>query len=103
MTEKASQRKHACGPEHDAEFFADIQKVMHKHPRLAGKYHIVCVDHETDILKIDFEKMGALKRIEGNTIITEFRPLKELEATSSACCSWLCPVGGHCRCTDYWV
>ena len=96
--------QHACGPRADAEFFADFSALMQKYPHLANKYHVVCVDHETEILKVDFKKQGALRRIEGQTIITEFRPLQELQSSKSEiCCGWDCPVGQHCKCTTWWV
>jgi hypothetical protein len=47
--------EHECGPERDRAFFADLHEVVLRHPDVMGKYQIVCVDLETDIMNIDFE------------------------------------------------
>lgn len=103
MREDTKQNEHACGPEEDAEFFADIQKVMQKHPHLEGKYRIACADHETDIMKVDFGEQAALKRIVGDTVVIEFKPRAEVESQSSTCCEWFCPIGKPCYCISWWV
>ena len=81
MTDNAGQNKHACGPAADKELpFEDFRKLLAKHPHLgAHKYRIACTDHETEIMKIDFQKQGSLKRIEGGAVVTEFKPLLEIE------------------------
>jgi len=95
---------HACGPTADPEFFDGFIALMKKHPQLAGKYHIACADHETDTMGIDFESTVALKRIEGNRIVTEFVPRETaLDAKGSECCTWECPINKPCKCVSWWV
>lgn len=105
MVNNTNEYNHACGPVHDSEFFADIQKVMAKYPHLINKYHITCVDHETDVMKVNFDKTVGVRKIEGNKIITEFRPRSEFatEVESRPCCSWYCPIGSSCQCTSRWI
>ena len=89
-------KAHACGPEHHADFFADFKKLMDKYPELENQYHITCVDHQTEILGIDFKKQIGVKRIEENRIIEEFRdrpPLPRL------CCAW----DKNNNCTSVWT
>jgi hypothetical protein len=93
---------HACGPTQDPEFFADFAALMRKHPHLSGKYHVVCADHETDILGIDFDSTVGVKRIEGARVITEFVPANAV-AESSVCCEWECPINRPCKCVSWWV
>jgi hypothetical protein len=95
---------HCCGPEHDTDFFEGIAEVMQKYPGLTKKYIIVCVDHETDIMKIDFEKQGALSGIEGQTVITEFKDLKAIERLTGSreCCGWKSSGDGGLVCTRWW-
>lgn len=78
--------KHMCGPEGDSDFFNAIGEVFDKFPDLLKKYSISCVDHETDVMKIDIEKQVGLARIEGNKIVTEFSD-RSL-ASGLICCKW---------------
>jgi hypothetical protein len=93
---------HCCGPDHDVEFFKEISEVMRRFPALAGKYQVACVDHETDILNIDFSTKVAFKQIIGNTVVTEFIDRSEV-TTASCCCNWVCPGDKNpCYCVGYW-
>jgi hypothetical protein len=103
-THNPTPAPHACGPASDAAFFADVSALMQKHPHLAGKYHIVCTDHETGVMKVDFKQQGGLRHIDGQTVTTEYKPRAELQAEkSSVCCEWECPVGKPCECVTWWV
>lgn len=95
---------HCCGPEHDTDFFKAIGDVMRKYPQLAKKYMIVCVDHETDIMKIDFDKQGAVSRIEGKTVITEFKDLEDIKRMRvNECCGWRgTAADGSPICAKWW-
>lgn len=90
---------HHCGPDHDKEFFADLSKVWQRHPKQAKKYRVSCCDHETDIMKVDFGKRVAKKRIEGKRIITEF---VEAGLQGDICCDW-CHTDAGYRCCGFWV
>lgn len=87
--------QHACGPESDKEFFSDLEQVLRRHPEAAKKYQIACADHEMDLMGIDFEKRGALQRIEGDRVITEFKDRAELEARGG-CCKWCLSASWYC-------
>jgi hypothetical protein len=98
---------HSCGPEADPELFAELEKAFLKFPHLIGKYRISCTDHETDVMGIDFEQQASVKRIDGDTIVTEFRPREDLGIENGMkCCGW-CTYGRPPRtrtvCCDWWV
>ena len=69
--------EHACGPEADPELFAELEAVFDRFPGQSEKYIITCVDHETEIMGIDFATQEGHKRIEGDTIVTTFHPRTE--------------------------
>jgi hypothetical protein len=102
--------EHDCGPDGgDAEFFNELAPVFEKFPDAARKYVIRCIDHETDIMKIDFEKMIGIARIEGDRVITEFRdktlPPDGTDLAPSICCQWdhTGPLGGGTwTCSQRW-
>lgn len=87
--------EHCCGPDHDKEFFDEVNAVFAKFPEAAKRYAIQCIDHETDILNIDFETTAALKRIENGKIIVEFVPRESMG--DRVCCVW--SAG---RCIQWW-
>lgn len=94
--------EHKCGPDHDKDFFADLQELLRKHPEQAKKYSINCVDHETDIMGIDFTKQVAIKKIEDNKVVTNFVSMDELEKLKERgplyCCSWY-----NEKCVSWWT
>ena len=102
--------EHDCGPDGgDAEFFNELAPIFEKFPDAARKYVIRCIDHETDIMKIDFKKSIGAARIDGDRIITEF-PDRTLmvgpDATPSICCQWdhTGPIGGGSwTCSQRWT
>ena len=61
-----------CGPEGDAAFLDELAAIFERYPEAARKYNVRCVDHEKDMMKIDFTKMEGSARIEGDRVITEF-------------------------------
>jgi hypothetical protein len=95
-------KAHQCGPEHDREFFAELHEVMLRHPQLLGKYQIKCVDHETDILNINFDEQVRISRIEGSRIVGEFTSRLAIQGETRECCEW-CGTDGGYRCCGYWI
>ena len=97
--------KHQCGPEAEAEFFSQIADLMRRYPAMAKKYHMVCVDHQTDMMKIDFEKTAAVSRIEDQRIITEFKDRTLIGTAPMDCCSWcfIDNVTGRYKCCGWWA
>jgi hypothetical protein len=97
-------RKHQCGPETDAEFFSQIADLMKRYPAMAKKYHVVCVDHQTDMMKIDFSRSAAVSRIEDQRIITEFKDRASIGSDRMDCCSW-CFIdnSGRYKCCGWWA
>jgi len=101
--------EHDCGPDGgDAQFFNALAPVFEQFPDAARKYVIRCIDHETDILKVDFSKQVGMARIEGNRVITEFQD-KTLGPDDPGapliCCQWQhtgSPGGGTWTCTQRW-
>jgi hypothetical protein len=99
--------EHDCGPDGgDAAFFDELDPIFRRYPDAARKYFIRCVDHETEILRIDFSKMEGLARIEGNHVITEFRARgDEIATPDTICCQWEHSGqmgGGTWTCTQRW-
>jgi hypothetical protein len=104
--------EHDCGPDGgDAAFFNEVAPIFEKFPDAARKYVIRCIDHETDIMNIDFTKMIGMARIEGDRVITEFLDRKKtlgVDAAGAApviCCQWEhtgSPGGGTWTCTQRW-
>lgn len=88
-------KKPACGPERDPEFFAEIDKVFAQYPEAARRYAVRCMRRELEILNIDFTKQVGLSRVEDGRIITEFHDRDDDVVRSShhACCEW---HQGHC-------
>jgi hypothetical protein len=94
--------EHQCGPDHDREFFAALGETWDQFPEMRGKYHIVCVDHETDRMNIDFDQQVRLLEIRGPRVISEFVDLAEFEpAARSVCCDW-CKVDAGYKCCGWW-
>ncbi|MFE6737864.1 hypothetical protein [Streptomyces tubercidicus] len=58
-------------PDKDAEFFAGITQVFEKYPEAAERYALASLDLERE-LGIDFAEQYGVRRIEGNTIVTDF-------------------------------
>lgn len=94
---------HNCGPNADPEFFAGFLELMEKFPHLRRKYQVACVDHETDVLKINFAETAACSKIDGGKIITEFRPIGSINANLLDCCQWGDDGMGHTKCVKWWV
>jgi len=79
--------EHACGPTSDVEFFDAVLEVFNRFPEVAKNYSIECVDHETDIMKIDFKKETGIARIAGKRVVTDYASREEL-AAGLICCKW---------------
>lgn len=99
--------KHQCGPEADQEFFSELVDLMKRYPASAKKYHIVCCDHQTDMMKVDFDKTVAVSQIEGTRIVTEFKDRASLDSQRMDCCSW-CFIddvsdSGRYKCCGWWA
>lgn len=95
--------EHRCGPDEDAEFFEAIAEVWKKSPEAMRKYSISCSDHEKDIMKIDFDKQTALKRMVGNRItLTEFVDPGEVKG-DTICCHWEPTTTGGWKCMERWA
>lgn len=96
--------EHCCGPDHDSKFFDAVSELFKRFPQMAGKYAVTCVDHETDLMKIDFQQQIAISRIEGSRIITEFRDRSEPGTESEVCCQWCTdPNGRQYCCRAWWI
>jgi hypothetical protein len=96
---------HSCGPEgEDAKFFNALAEVFDAHPKMGHKYAISCVDHETDIMKIDFKERVEIARIEGERVISTFsnRGETELAATGLICCKWWRESDSTWTCLKRW-
>jgi len=100
--------EHACGPEADPELFAELEAVFDRFPGQSEKYIITCVDHETEIMGIDFATQEGHKRIEGDTIVTTFHPRSTPGPSDKVIIGW--PPGLVCcgwtaegRCWYWWV
>ncbi|MFN0021535.1 MAG: hypothetical protein ACKVP0_25060 [Pirellulaceae bacterium] len=97
------QQEHCCGPDHDKAFFKAVTKLFKKFPDLANKYAIECVDHETEIMNIDFGKQVAVSKIVGKKVITEFTTIKKAERIpTKVCCRWITDWEGNLHCVRYW-
>ena len=82
-------KEHACGPNHDTAFFDAIDEVFDRFPEMATKYVIKCVDHETEIMNIDFNDKIGVSQIEGDRVVTEFRDrADDAGILSEKCCQW---------------
>jgi hypothetical protein len=97
--------EHDCGPEGDAAFFDELSAIFERYPEAARKYNVRCVDHEKDMMKIDFTKMEGRARIEGDRVITEFLAKEKTLDPASFCCQWEHTGqmgGGTWTCTQRW-
>lgn len=94
--------EHNCGPTGDTDFFEALGAVFDKFPDAAKNYSISCIDHETDIMKIDFKKQTALARIEGNRVITEYRDTENFAASGLICCKWWRESDSTWTCLQRW-
>lgn len=94
---------HACGPDSDAAFFNALAEVFDTFPDKRGQYAVSCVDHETDIMKIDFRKQTAIARIENGQVIERFadRGGEEL-AAGLICCKWWRSSDNTWECLKRW-
>lgn len=82
--------EHRCGPDHDAEFFNEADALFQKFPHLAKKYAIKCLDHEIDLLGVDYAQQIGASRVEGNRVVTQFEPahLADSAKVDAACCQF---------------
>jgi hypothetical protein len=98
--------EHRCGPDYDKEFFDDATAVFKKHPAAAKRYCIKCIDHEVDLLKIDFDKKVGSVRVDGDKIIKEFHDRSSVDENTlrGGCCEYaIDPVTGKRKCIVYWA
>jgi hypothetical protein len=97
-------KNHRCGPTHHKDFFNALFAVFAQYPEEGKIYTINCIDHEMDVLGIDFEKQVAVRKIEGQKIITEHMD-REAFATRfpTVLPSGCCGSNGTGKCTAYWV
>ncbi|MFD8547919.1 hypothetical protein [Streptomyces sp. NPDC059649] len=61
----------AYAPDKDAEFFSAITEVFEKYPDTAQRYALANLDLEHQH-GIDFAEKYAVRRFEGNRVVTEF-------------------------------
>lgn len=96
--------EHCCGPKYHGDFFNEVLAVFKKHPEAARNYAIACIDHETEMMGIDFATTVGINKIDGNKITTEFtnkerwKQINEATPTSK-CCKW--DKDGNC--IEWWV
>jgi hypothetical protein len=96
---------HKCGPDQDTDFFRAINEVFNRFPAAAAKYAIGCMDHETQIMGIDFSKTELILRIVGNQIITDQQDRSQpgpAPAADLICCEWQRVADNTWRCTSRW-
>ncbi|MGD9986230.1 hypothetical protein [Pseudonocardia sp.] len=94
---------HACGPDSDDAFFTALAEVFDRFPDKLRQYAVSCVDHETDIMKIDFDKQTAIARIEDGKVVERFadRGGEEL-AAGLICCKWWRSSDNTWECLKRW-
>lgn len=63
--------EHMCGPEYAKGFFAGIREAVVA-SGARSKYLVSCVDHETDILGIDFDQMVGVTSASDGGLVTTF-------------------------------
>jgi hypothetical protein len=103
--EARNSEGHSCGPEGaDRKFFDALADVFDDHPGMLTKYAVSCVDHETDIMKIDLKKRVEISRIEGERIISVFGDRGESAAAAAGliCCKWWRSSDNTWECLRRW-
>jgi hypothetical protein len=94
---------HACGPDHEKEFFDALLAVFNQFPEAAKTYAVSCIDHETDIMKIDFTKEVGIARIEGKRVIMDFHDRGAASVVSDLiCCKWWRESDSTWTCLKRW-
>ena len=103
--------EHKCGPEHNTEFFDALNEVYNKFPEAADQYAVICIDHETDIMKIDFKKQEGIARMDEGmkkvTIDYQDKPAAEasdegLASSGLICCKWWRESDSTWTCLQRW-
>ena len=94
--------EHCCGPEHDSDFFKAVAEVMKRYPDAAKRYAIKCIDHETDMMGIDFAKKSGVSKIEDGKVVMEFVDAKKAKVKGRVCCLWIVTPRGRVYCAAYW-
>ena len=62
---------HQCGPQFATRFFTAVHDAVIA-ANVHSRYLISCVDHETQILGVDFKQKAGITRVENGRLITEF-------------------------------
>ncbi|OMC39317.1 hypothetical protein A5740_26900 [Mycobacterium sp. GA-1841] len=77
-----------AGPNADAEFFDELEKLFDKYSEVSGKYAIDMFPSEADQLGVNLKTHVGVTRYEDTRIIIEFHPRDELVARRGLCCVW---------------
>ncbi|MEU0166055.1 hypothetical protein [Streptomyces iakyrus] len=75
-----------CMPTEDAEFHEAIREVFRRYPEAQGKYALSSLALENE-MKIDFSEKVGVSRVEGDSIITEFKDRKSV-VRMQLCLKW---------------
>ncbi len=93
---------HSCGPEAEPAFFDEVKAVFEKHPDVSSNYSISCLDHYTDLMRIDFNKTVKIATIEGERVTVRFNEMESEANASRFCCEWAPRMGGGWICLQRW-
>ncbi|MFJ5727652.1 hypothetical protein [Streptomyces paradoxus] len=75
-----------CMPDEDVEFHDAIKEVFRRYPEAQGKYALSSLALENQ-MKIDFSEKVGVSRIEGDSIVTEFKERKSV-VRARICLKW---------------
>ncbi|MFD5228942.1 hypothetical protein ACFWJ5_10435 [Streptomyces qaidamensis] len=73
-------------PTEDVEFHEAIKEVFRRYPEAQGKYALSSLALENE-MKIDFSEKVGVSRVEGDSIITEFKDRKSV-VRMRLCLKW---------------
>lgn len=79
---------HQCGPEHDVDFFREIHAIFQKHPEASKKYSIASIEHELQLLKIDYRSTVQVAQIVGDEVILR-KKTRDALTRDMVCCKWM--------------
>ncbi|MGW6643968.1 hypothetical protein C9J60_00355 [Streptomyces sp. A244] len=75
-----------CMPTEDVEFHEAIKEVFRRYPEAQSKYALSSLALENE-MKIDFSRKVGVSRVEGDSIITEFKD-RESVVRMQLCLKW---------------
>ncbi|MGI5366757.1 hypothetical protein [Streptomyces iakyrus] len=75
-----------CMPTEDVEFHEAIKEVFRRYPEAQSKYALSSLALENE-MKIDFSQKVGVSRVEGDSIITEFKD-RESVVRMQLCLKW---------------